>query len=87
MATATKHIQSVKTRCTQRALRAHRWVKPVGKLSACSPTDDEYKVVGVSTQALHHLEHLCIGFVVNGILVHKGAIIVQQQQSLAGSAA
>lgn len=53
------------------------------ELCACSATDDEDKVVGVSTQALHHLQHLSIGLVVNGCLVHQGAVIVQQQQSLA----
>ena len=67
----------------ERVLETHRWVKPMRELCAGSATDDEDKVVGVSTQALHHLQHLRIGFVVNGCLIHQGAVIVQQQQSLA----
>ncbi len=67
----------------ERVLQTYGWVKPMRELSASSATDDEDKVVGVSTQALHHLEHLSIGLVVNGCLVHQGAVIVQQKQSLA----
>lgn len=57
----------------------YRRVKPLGELGACSATDDEHKVVRVSTQALDHFQHLGIRLVVNGILVYKCAVIVQQQ--------
>ena len=62
---------------------SHRWVKPLGELSPGSAADDEHKVVGVSTQALDHLQHLGVRLVVNGILVNKRTIIVQQEQPLA----
>lgn len=60
-------------------MRSHRWVKPLRKLSSGSATDDEDKVVRVCAQALDHLQHLSIRLAINGVLVNKGAIIVQQE--------
>ena len=58
--------------------KSHRWVEPLGELRSGSATDDKDKVVRVGTQALDHLQNLRIRLVVNGILVDKSAVVVQQ---------